>query len=145
MIETRTRIVSVSNGTAWVQPTEDSGCGGCGSRSSCAVSGLSKYFARHQRSIPVPCDASARPGEELMVAVNESELLRAGLMAYLLPALLAVAGAAIGAVNGLGDKGAVLGMVGGVVLGLLVSRLLTRKPRLRTSRTMNSISHGDMT
>jgi sigma-E factor negative regulatory protein RseC len=145
MIETKTRIVSITNGTAWVQPTEDSGCGGCGSRSSCAVSGLAKYFSRHQKLVPVPCDAAARPGEELVVAVSEGELLKAGLMAYLLPAVLSVIGAAIGAANSLGDKGAVAGMVGGVALGLLLARLLARNPRLRTGRTTNSITQGDMT
>ncbi len=144
MIETRTRIVSISNGTAWVAPTEDSGCGGCGSRSSCAVSGLAKYFSRHQKLVPVPCHAGARPGEELVVAVSEGELLKAGLMAYLLPAGLGVAGAAWAAASGLGDPGAVAGMAGGVALGLLVARLLSRKARLRIGKNTNSHSQGDM-
>jgi sigma-E factor negative regulatory protein RseC len=143
VIETKTRIVSISNGTAWVQPTEDSGCGGCGSRSSCAVSGLAKYFSRHQKLVPVPCSADARAGEELVVAVSEGELLKAGLLAYLLPTVLGVTGAAIGAVHG--NVGAVLGMVGGVALGLLVARLFSRNPKLRTGRTPNSIYQGDIT
>jgi sigma-E factor negative regulatory protein RseC len=145
MIETKTRIVSVANGTAWVQATEDSGCGGCGSRSSCAVSGLARYFTRHQKLVPVPCDATARAGEELLVSVREADLLKAGLLAYLLPAVLGVAGAATGAANGLGDPGAVVGMAGGVALGLLSARLFSRNARLRTGRTSNSISQGDMT
>jgi sigma-E factor negative regulatory protein RseC len=145
MIETKTRIVSIVDGTAWVKPTEDSGCGGCGSRSSCAVSGLAKYFSRHQKLVPVPCDASARPGDELTVAVPDGDLLKAGLLAYLLPAALGVFGAALGASYGLGDPGAVVGMAGGVALGLLTARLVSRKSRLRTGRTTNSISQGDMT
>ncbi|MDR3394047.1 MAG: SoxR reducing system RseC family protein [Parasulfuritortus sp.] len=145
MIETKTRIVSVANGTAWVRPTEDSGCGGCGSRSSCAVSGLAKYFSRHQKLVPVPCNAAARPGDDLMVSVSEGELLKAGLLAYLLPALLGVAGAATGAANGLGDVGAVVGMASGVALGLLIARLLSRRSRLRTGPNPDSISQGDMT
>lgn len=142
MIETHARIVRVSNGTAWVAPTESSGCGGCGSRSSCAVSGLAKYFSRHQKLVPVPCDAGAKPGEELTVAVTEGELLKAGLMAYLLPAVLGVAGAAWASRHG--DAASVAGMAAGVALGLLVSRLLSRKARLRVGPTTRSICQGDL-
>jgi sigma-E factor negative regulatory protein RseC len=136
MIETRTRVITAAGGTAWVQTTEDSGCGGCGARSSCAVSGLSKYFARHQRSIPVACDSSVRAGDDLMVTVSESDLLKAGLMAYLLPAVLAVLGASLAALNGLGDAGTAGGMAAGVILGLLSARLLagTSKLRARSNR-----------
>lgn len=145
MIETKARIVSISDGTAWVKPSEDSGCGGCGSRSSCAVSGLGKYFSRHQKLVPVPCDGNARPGEELTVSVTEGELLKAGLMAYLLPSGLAVAGASLAAAYDLGNPGAVAGMAGGVALGLLLARLLARPARLRTGQNKHSTSQGDMT
>jgi sigma-E factor negative regulatory protein RseC len=145
MIETKTRIVSIRDGTAWVAPTEDSGCGGCGSRSSCAVSGLARHFSRHQKLVPLPCDGNARPGEELTVSVTEGELLKAGLMAYLLPSGLAVAGASVAAAYDLGNPGAVAGMAGGVALGLLLARLLARPTRLRTGRNTHSTSQGDMT
>lgn len=145
MIETRARIVRIDGATAWVAPTEDSGCGGCGSRSSCAVSGLAKYFSHQQKLVPVPCDAGAKPGEELTVSVTEGELLKAGLMAYLLPTALGVAGAAYAAVGGYGDAGSVAGMVGGVALGLLVSRLMARRARLRVGRSHTcSIYQGDL-
>ena len=145
MIETKARIVSIRDGTAWVAPSESSGCGGCGSRSSCAVSGLAKYFSRHQKLVPVPCDGNARPGEELTVTVTEGELLKAGLMAYLLPSGLAVAGASLAAAYGLGNAGAVSGMAGGIAVGLLLARLLARPARLRTGNNTHSISQGDTT
>jgi len=139
MIETKARIVSISDGTAWVAPTEESGCGGCGSRSSCAVSGLAKHFSRRQKLVPVACDASAKPGDELVLAVSEGELLKAGLMAYLLPTVLSVAGAAWASSRGYGDIGSVAGMAGGIALGLLIARLLARKARLRIGRNTHSI------
>ena len=143
MITTRIRVIRAANGTAWVQPTEDSGCGGCGARSSCAVSGLAKYFARHQRSIPLSCDRSVQAGDELVVAVSESELLRAGLMAYLLPAVLAVLGASLAALKGLGDAGTVGGMAAGVILGLLGARLLGGTSRLYARHKHVSIPEGE--
>jgi sigma-E factor negative regulatory protein RseC len=145
MIETKARIVRITDGTAWVAPTEDSGCGGCGSRSSCAVSGLAKYFSSHQKLVPVPCDANAKPGDELTVAVSEGELLKAGILAYLLPAVFGLVAAAYAAANGYGDAGSVAGMAGGVALGLLVSRLTARKARLRIGRGhSHSICQGDL-
>lgn len=143
MIETKTRIISISNGTAWVAPSEESGCGGCGSRSSCAVSGLARYFDRHQKLVPVPCGSNARPGEELTVTISEGELLKAGIMAYLLPAILGLAGTAVATLNGLGDNGAAGGMAAGLIAGLAIARLLTGKPRLRVGHPSNPIAQGE--
>ncbi|MGA7178663.1 MAG: SoxR reducing system RseC family protein [Thiobacillaceae bacterium] len=143
MIETRIRVITAADGTAWVRTTEDSGCGGCGARSSCAVSGLGKYFARHQRAIPVACDSTVRAGDELVATVTESELLKAGLMAYLLPAVLAVLGASLAALRGLGDAGTVAGMAAGVALGLLCARLLAKTSRLHARRNPIPISEGE--
>ncbi|MGO9446199.1 MAG: SoxR reducing system RseC family protein [Thiobacillaceae bacterium] len=143
MIETRIRVVTASDGTAWVQPTEESGCGGCGARNSCAISGLGKYFARHQRPVPVSCDSSVRAGDDLVVAVSAAELLTAGLMAYLLPAILAVLGASLAALNGLGDVGTAGGMVGGVSLGLLLARVVTKPSKLRILRSKFSNPEGE--
>jgi sigma-E factor negative regulatory protein RseC len=134
MIETHIRVITASDGTAWVQPTEESGCGGCGARNSCAVSGLGKYFARYQRPVPVACDRSVRAGDDLVVAVSASELLKAGLMAYLLPAILAVLGASLAALKGLGDAGTAGGMAVGVALGLLLARIFAGPSELHIRR-----------
>jgi sigma-E factor negative regulatory protein RseC len=130
VIETRARIVSVAGGTAWVDSSEHSGCGACHAKGSCGISGLGRFLSNRRQPVPVSCPSGARPGEELVVAVAESELLKAGLLAYVLPVVLAVAGAGLAALRNGGDLGAVLGMLIGVAAGLAVARFLGRTPRL---------------
>ena len=141
MIETRVRIVAMDYGIAWVEPAEQSGCGGCHAKSSCGVSGLGKYFSRRQQPVPVLCKASAKAGDELLVAVDETELLKAGLLVYLLPMVLAVVGA--GLMSSLGDVASVIGMALGIASGLLVARFIGRTPRMQARPLSDSISQGE--
>lgn len=130
MIETTARVVSADNGTILVEPSNESGCGGCNSRSVCGVSGLGKYFSNNRKTIAVSCDAGVRAGDELQLSMSESDMLKAGLLAYLLPSVLALVGAGVGATLGLGDEGAVLGAAAGVAFGLLLGRLTGWVPKM---------------
>ena len=143
MIETRVRVVAMDYGIAWVEPSEPSGCGACQAKSACGVSGLGKYFSRRQRPVPVFCKTSAKAGDELLVAVDESELLKAGLLAYLLPTVLAIAGAGLATLQGWGDVGAVAGMALGIVVGLLVARYIGRAPFLKARPLSHSVAQGE--
>lgn len=129
MIETRVRVVSAAEGMAWVTASEASGCAACQSHEHCAISGLGKYFSRRRAALPLP-QTGARPGDELLVCVDEAELLRAGLFAYLLPALLAVVGAALADTTGAGDLAAAIAALSGFIAGLLGARYLAPAPRV---------------
>jgi sigma-E factor negative regulatory protein RseC len=130
MIETTARVVAAENGTAMVEPTMQSSCGGCSSRSVCGVSGLGKYFSGNRKAIEVKCDANVRAGDELQLSMDEGDMLKAGLLAYLLPSVLALVGAGIASAYGLGDVGAVLGAATGVATGLLIGRITGWVPHM---------------
>lgn len=134
MIETTARVVSSDNGTVMVQPSTQSGCGSCGSRSVCGVSGLGKYFSGNRKAIAVQCDAIVHAGDELQLSMSEGDMLKAGLLAYLLPSVLALVGASIAAGYGFGDVGAVLGAAAGVTVGLLIGRLTGWVPHMQAQR-----------
>lgn len=134
MISAPVRVVSVSDGKARVEPTAQSGCGGCASKSSCGVSGLGKYFSHNRKAIAVPCDANVRAGDELQLHMSEGDLLKAGLLAYLLPTVLALVGAGIAASCGLGDVGAVLGAANGMAAGFLLGRWSGWAPQMHVQR-----------
>lgn len=142
MIETTARVVSTDNGTVLVEPSTQSGCGGCQSRSVCGVSGLGKYFSSNRKAIAVKCDASVRAGDELQLSMSEGDMLKAGLLAYLLPSVLALVGAAVAAAYGFGDAGAVVGAGIGVAAGLLLGRLSGWVPHMVAQRK-NEFSKGD--
>jgi sigma-E factor negative regulatory protein RseC len=143
MIETTARVVSADNGKVMVAASTQSGCGGCQSRSVCGVSGLGKYFSGNRKSIEVKCDANVRAGDELHLSMDEGDMLKAGLLAYLLPSVLALAGAGISAAYGLGDVGAVMGAAAGVALGLLAGRLTGWVPNMIAQRKDEYLSKGE--
>lgn len=142
MISAPVRVVSSADGIAQVLPTEKSGCGGCASSSSCGVSGLGKYFAHGRKTIAVQCDANVRAGDELHLSMSEGDLLKAGLLAYLLPTVLALAGAGIAAAFGLGDIGAVLGAANGMALGFLLGRWTGWAPKMSTKSEKQFATEG---
>ncbi len=143
MIKTSARVISSADGTALVEPTKDSGCGGCKSHSSCGISGLGKYFSTDRKAIAVRCDANVSAGDELQLTMSESDFLKAGLLAYLLPSLLTITGAAFSSSLGFGDVGALLGAIAGFASGLLIVRLLAWKPRMSVAPTNSMFNQGD--
>ena len=139
MIETRVRVVSATNGTAWVAASQESGCSACQSKSSCGISGLGDFLSNRRPYLPIR-QFGAKAGDELLVCIDESELLRASLFAYLLPAVLAIVFAGIADGLALGDVTAALAAVFGLISGLLVAHFLAPTPHLLTSRITPEIS-----
>ncbi len=135
MIETRVKVISRQAGKLLVESTERSGCGGCGSRNVCGVSGLAKYFAGGRKPVALSCSEDVGQGEELQLQMSEGDLLKAGMMAYLVPSVFAIGGAALFTLGGYGDGYAVLGALGGVLAGLLLMRLLRWAPRIVAAKT----------
>jgi sigma-E factor negative regulatory protein RseC len=126
VIETKVRVLRTDQGIAWVEPTEHNGCGACQAKSACAVSGLGRLFANRRQPIAV-CADDAHPGQQFTVAMREADYLKVGVVAYLMPTLLAVLGAAIASAGGMGDTGAVLGLGLGLGVGLLFARMVSTR------------------
>lgn len=127
MIETRVRVLRQAGGVSFVEATEHNGCGACGHQDGCAVSGLGRYFSRKRQPIALAW-GDARPGQELTVSVDETDLLKVGLWAYLLPVTLAVAGAILGAP--LGNAATAAGASLGLLAGLSAARCFAIPPRI---------------
>jgi sigma-E factor negative regulatory protein RseC len=134
-IETRTRVISIASGKVLVEASTEQGCAACHSQSTCGLSGLGKFLNRGRAPVSVSCDLPLEPGDSLVMNVAESDLLRAGLLAYLLPTLLSVAGAIVATLFGLGDAAAAVSMLAGFAAGLVLARVFSRAPRFQFSRT----------
>ncbi len=143
MISTSARVISVTNGSAQIEPDQQSACNSCQSRSACGVSGLGKYFSANRKTIDVACDANVRAGDELQLSMSEGDLIRAGLLAYLLPVVLALTGSGIAALFGSGDAGAALGALMGFAAGLLILRLSNWVPRLVAMKKNDYLTEGE--
>ena len=94
-------------------------CGSCGDKGTCGKS------QSQPRRYAVRNAVGARPGDTVVVAVPDGAVLRAAALTYLMPVLLVLLGAGLGA-SWFGDGlPAVGGAVAGLLLGIFALRLLS--------------------
>jgi sigma-E factor negative regulatory protein RseC len=126
MIEETAVVVKIANHQVWVESAQNSACGGCLQKASCATSAIGSVLKK--KSVPVDCDMQLKIGDQVTVAIDENLLLRASLLLYLLPLIALFAGAAI-ADGLLADNApyADLWLAGSAVLSFLASLWLINK------------------
>lgn len=117
MINADGHIDRLQGGQAQIRITPPSGCGSCRSRSACG--------AGSERLVWVSAPAGAGVGDRVSLQLPAASLNRAALLAYLLPALTTLAGAALAAPAG--DLAAALSAGAGLGLGLVLLRILGRR------------------
>ncbi len=144
MITTTARVVSMTDGVARVASTAPSSCGSCQTRSHCGVAGLGKYFSGNRQPVSVPCDTPVSEGDALQVAMSETDFLKAGLLAYLLPSLCTIIGACLADAMAYGDAGAALGALAGLASGLLLLRIIAWTPVVTVRRVYGSFNQGEL-
>lgn len=148
MIHAEGRVVAVDEAGAsvWVEvAARAAACGSCASSSSCRtdmLGGVGQGAARRYRVHNV---IGAKVGDRVSLAVADGAILYASWFSYLLPALLAIAGGAVGQRLG-GDVPA----LAGTVLGLLIGfghlgwrgrRQLPSGTELRIERPQTTVCH----
>lgn len=128
MAEIPGRVVAVDGELARVEcAAEAAGCAACARGRGCSWRRPGPGLLR----VPSVGSGSGRlrPGDAVLVAVDDAELLSAALRIYLPPLLgLLALPAACRALGLTGDGPALLAAVIGLVLGLLVGRALTAGP-----------------
>jgi sigma-E factor negative regulatory protein RseC len=83
MLEESAIVVKIENGQTWVVGTQSNACAGCAQKTSCSSTALANVLKK--KPIPVDSELSLKMGDTVMVAIDESDLLRAALFMYLLP------------------------------------------------------------
>ena len=114
------RVVGFDGGQALVRLEASSGCGGCGSRGTCASGGNAAQVIR------MDLPAGTEPGDRVTLSLPSSSVALAALLGYLLPPAGLLVGAVGAATRYEGDAAAVLGAGLGLVAGLLLARLISR-------------------
>jgi sigma-E factor negative regulatory protein RseC len=93
MLEEFARVVKIENHQVWVESAPMNACGGCQQKASCTANAIGSVIKKKQ--VPVDSDIPLNPGDNVMVAIDESVLLRASLLLYFLPLLALFLGAGI--------------------------------------------------
>jgi sigma-E factor negative regulatory protein RseC len=129
MLETPARVIDTQGDMARVEADYGGGCGGsqC-ARGGCGAALLAQLFTRNPRArLTVLNPIGARPGERVVVGVEEGSVLAATLRVYLLPLVFLLAGALLSRSLGGGDALAAAGALAGLVLGWATARILGRR------------------
>ena len=113
-------VVETSGRDVWIEvPGRAPTCGSCKTTDACqeGLLGLNAGPRRYRLENRV----GARVGDHVQLAVADGTLWRAALASYVLPLLLAIAGAVVGQ-SLAGDAWAVMGALSGLGCGLVLLR-----------------------
>jgi len=127
-METRARVVAVRDGRARIACDNPAACGACAGSGRCALKWFSggagatlEVPARTRDQVPLV------PGQAVIVAVGDGEVLRAAATVYLPPLTGLLLGAAAGsALGAAGEAGALLLAAVGGLAGWGVARTWSR-------------------
>lgn len=125
MLEERGQVVRTAGDSAWVRTERRSSCGSCSARKGCGTGALAGVFSARAHEVEVLNPIGAAPGDEVIVGISESMLVRGSAAVYLLPLLTLMAGALLaeGMAPQLGlagsDAPAILGGAVGLAAGFL--------------------------
>jgi sigma-E factor negative regulatory protein RseC len=93
MLEEIARVVKIENHQVWIESSTMNGCASCQQKASCSTNAIGSVLKKKQ--VPVDSDIQLNPGDNVLVAIDESVLLRASLLLYFLPILALFMGAGI--------------------------------------------------
>jgi sigma-E factor negative regulatory protein RseC len=93
MIEELAVVVQMEGHQIWVESGQNSGCGGCQQKTSCASSAIGSIIKK--KPVPVDSDIKLKIGDQVIVAIDENLLVSASLLLYLLPLIALFTGAGI--------------------------------------------------
>lgn len=127
MITETGQIAVVSDDAVWVDCSRRSNCQRCAEGRGCGGAIVGRMLGEQQYRIKVSCQHE-RPvvGQPVSMSVDESVVLRATVVAYLLPLIGLMLGALAGHLMA-GDSFSIAGGAVGFVVALLLSRLLARR------------------
>jgi sigma-E factor negative regulatory protein RseC len=124
MIEESGQVVAVEGDFIWVQTRPRSSCSACHVGSDCGTSTLARWFGQRSNRVRVRNTLNLQEGQGAVIGIHESALLKASLIAYLMPMLSMVVSAMMAAAQGAGDGVVALYSLLGLGLGLLILQRL---------------------
>ncbi|MBB4304379.1 sigma-E factor negative regulatory protein RseC [Rhodobium orientis] len=132
-IEAAARVVSRDGRYVVLETDRTAGCASCAAKSGCGTAALGSVLGGKASRLRMINDVDARVGDRVVLVLPENALLRAAIVAYMLPLLAMIVAAATAAGFGAGDLGAGLAAAVGLGAGLLAARHCATAPFVLTS------------
>jgi len=93
MLEESAIVVKIEHGQVWVVGTQNNACASCAQKTACSSTALASVLKK--KPVPVDADIVLQIGDTVIVALDESVLLRAAFLMYLLPVCALFIGASV--------------------------------------------------
>ena len=90
MIEEEAVVSDVKDDYVWLKTGQREGCGSCSSKDSCSTTVLSPLFKKIDKNLKVHTELSLKPGDVVILGVDEKTLLRAAISLYAIPILVLI-------------------------------------------------------
>ena len=133
MIEEEGTVTGLKGEWAVVEPSTSGGCSSCSASGGCGTASLARFFGQRKQQHYAQNPVNARPGDKVIMGLEEKALLSSSLLMYLVPLLAMILGAIIfsaGFTDLLpGDGAALLGAAMGLAAGLGLAKLLSFRMR----------------
>jgi sigma-E factor negative regulatory protein RseC len=125
MLEETAQVIDVKDGMLLVETESRSGCNHC-SADNCTTSVVAKLFGVKRNRLVLENSLDAKPGDRVVIGIPDALLVRASILAYLLPLLTMLVTAAIGKAIGLQAIWLSLLALFGLAIGFFIVYRATR-------------------
>ena len=85
MIEETARVLECKDKYALVETSRKSACESCSLNKGCGTGAISKIFSSNKSTIRAINRANATAGDNVIIGINESALIKGSLLMYLMP------------------------------------------------------------
>jgi len=94
MLEESATVINITQGQIWVVGASNSGCcAGCMQKDACSTTALTQVLKK--KPVAVDSELALQVGDTVIVAIDESDLLRAAFAMYVMPLIALFIGASI--------------------------------------------------
>jgi sigma-E factor negative regulatory protein RseC len=127
MIETQAVVIRVEGRLALIEAERRLGCGRC-KETGCGSAVPARLVKLKPRRLHIVNSIAAKRGDAVIVGISERALLKSALSVYLVPIMLLILGAVLGAAGGPAgvDRYALAGALLGLIAGAAWIREFTR-------------------
>lgn len=134
--ETVGTVVRAEGEWIWVETVRQSGCSSCSAKGACGTSVLDTLFSARTAPIKLVNEVGAQVGDQVVLSLPESALLRQSLWAYGVPLVGFFIGALLGKALFSMELLALLGAIAGMMAAWWITARFARIERPRVSKRL---------
>lgn len=125
MITEQAVVTRCEDGQAEIRLQRASACGHCELNQGCGTGAIGRLLGNRSRPLVIETQQDLKPGDNLLLGLSETALVRASLTVYGLPLLVMIVVGLLAAVLGLGEVWVTLSSVAGFLAGYKLASRMT--------------------